>query len=73
MWVLLIFMWSASGEFVSKIPIIQMTESQCRLAAISVPVMLEATDTRLEGICVTHEHWTGKKYMPDVPLDPSAR
>jgi|LakMenE01Jun11ns_1017448.scaffolds.fasta_scaffold8165105_1 hypothetical protein len=73
MWVLLIFMWSASGDFVSKIPVIQQTESQCRLAAITLPTVLDATDTRLEGICVTHDHWTGKKYMPDMPLEPGNR
>ena len=73
MWVLLIFMWSASGDFVSKIPVIQTTESQCRVAALSLPSVMEGTDTKLEGICVTHDHWTGKKYMPGVPMDPKAR
>ena len=69
MWVLLIFMWSASGEFVGKLPILQLTESQCTVAAISLPRTLESSTTRLEGICVTHDHWTGKKYMPGVELD----
>jgi hypothetical protein len=73
MWVLLIFMWSASGDFVSKIPVIQTTESQCYVAVVSLPTVMEGTDTKLEGICVTHDHWTGKKYMPGVPMDPTAR
>jgi hypothetical protein len=73
MWVLLIFMWSASGDFVSKIPVIQTTESQCYVAAVSLPPVLEGTDTKLEGVCVTHDHWTGKKHMPGVPMDPKAR
>jgi hypothetical protein len=64
-------MWSASGEFVGKLPIIQLTESQCAVAATSLPATLESSTTRLEGICVTHDHWTGKKYMPGVPLEPS--
>lgn len=64
-------MWSASGEFVGKLPIMQLTESQCAVAAITLPAVLDSTNTRLEGICVTHDHWTGKKYMPGVPLEPS--
>jgi hypothetical protein len=73
MWVLLIFIWSASGDFVSKIPVIQTTESQCHMAAISLPPVMEGTDNKLEGICVTHDHWTGGERMPGVPMDPTAR
>jgi hypothetical protein len=69
MWVLLIFVWTAGGDFVSKIPVTQATEIQCRQAAASLPIDMEGTDSRLEGICVTHDHWTGKKYMSGVPLE----
>jgi hypothetical protein len=68
MWVLLIFMWSASDEFVGKLPVIQQTESQCNIAAVSLPAIMESSTVKIEGICVTHDHWTGKKYMPGVPL-----
>ena len=61
-------MWSASGEFVSKIPVLQATERQCNQARLYLPVRLEGTDTRLEGVCVTQAHWTGEKPMPGVPL-----
>lgn len=73
MWILLIFIYSASGDFISKIPVAQLTESQCQVAVISLPSTLEGTNTKLEGMCVTQDHWTGKKYMPNVPLDPKAR
>ncbi len=68
MWILLIFMSTAAGDFVSKIPVAQTTESQCRVAAASLPKTMEGTDTQLEAICVTREHWTGERYMPGVPL-----
>jgi hypothetical protein len=66
-------MWSTSGDFITKIPVIQTTEAQCRVAAVSLPPVMEGTNTKLEGICVTHDHWTGKKHMPGVPMDPKAR
>ena len=69
MWVLIIFMYSATGDFVSKIPVVQMNEAQCQIAADTLPKMLEGTATVLEGLCVTVEHWTGEKYMPGVELD----
>ena len=69
MWVLLIFMYTAAGDFVSKIPVVQTTQAECQAAAKSLPKMLEGTTTVLEGLCVTAEHWTGEKYMPGVELD----
>lgn len=69
MWVLLIFVWTATGDFVSKIPVAQATEIQCQQAAASLPTALEGTDSRLEGVCVTLAHWTGERYMPGMPLD----
>jgi hypothetical protein len=41
MWVLLIFVWTAGGDFVSKIPVTQATEIQCRQAAASLPIDME--------------------------------
>ena len=69
MWVLLIFMYTATGDFVSKIPVVQTNEAQCQVAAKSLPKTLEGATTVLEGLCVTVEHWTGEKYMPGVELD----
>ena len=69
MWVLLIFMYTAAGDFVSKIPVMQKDEAQCQIAAESLPKTLECTATALEGLCVTYQHWTGEKYMPGVELD----
>ena len=69
MWVLLIFMYTATGDFVSKIPVIQTNQAQCQTAAESLPKILEGTATALEGLCVTYQHWTGEKYMPGVELN----
>jgi hypothetical protein len=68
MWVLLIFMYTAAGDFVSKIPVVKTSQAECQAAAKSLPKMLEGTTTVLEGLCVTVEHWTGEKYMPGVEL-----
>ena len=69
MWVLLIFVYTATGDFVSKIPVMQQEQAQCQIAAETLPKILEGTTTVLEGLCVTYEHWTGEKYMPGVELD----
>ena len=61
-------MYTATGDFVSKIPVVQTTQAECRAAAKSLPKILEGTATVLEGLCVTAEHWTGEKYMPGVEL-----
>ena len=68
MWVLLIFMYTANGDFVTKIPVMQTNAAQCQTAAESLPKILEGTATVLEGLCVTYQHWTGEKYMPGVEL-----
>ena len=68
MWVLLIFMYTAAGDFVTKIPVIQTNQAQCQIAAESLPKTLEGTATVVEGLCVTYQHWTGEKYMPGVEL-----
>jgi hypothetical protein len=62
-------MYTAAGDFVSKIPVMQKDEAQCQIAAESLPKTLEGTATALEGLCVTYQHWTGEKYMPGVELD----
>ena len=62
-------MYTITGDFVSKIPVMQTNEAECRAAANSLPKTLEGATTVLEGLCVTVEHWTGEKYMPGVELD----
>jgi hypothetical protein len=62
-------MYTAAGDFVSKIPVVQANEAECQVAAKSLPETLEGATTVLEGLCVTAEHWTGEKYMPGVELN----
>jgi hypothetical protein len=73
MWILIIFMYTGTGDFVSKIPVTQPNQSVCLAAARSLPKMLEGSDTQLDPVCVTRDHWTGEKYMPGVPLEHRSR
>jgi hypothetical protein len=73
MWILLIFMYTGTGEFVSKIPVTQPSQAACLTAARTLPQVLEGSDTRLEPVCVTREHWTGERYMPGIPLEHRSR
>jgi hypothetical protein len=69
MWILIIFMYTSTGDFVSKIPVTQPSQAVCLAAARSLPRTLEDLTTHLDPLCVTREHWTGEKYMPGVPLE----
>lgn len=69
MWILIIFMYTDAGDFVSKIPVTQPTQAVCEAAAKSLPRTLEGSTTRLDPVCVTREHWTGERYMPGVELE----
>jgi hypothetical protein len=64
-WILLIFMYTPAGDFVEKIVIPQPSQQVCERTATELPnpVLL-----RLDGVCVTLDHWTGQKYMAGVPL-----
>ena len=66
-------MYTSTGEFVSKIAVTQPSQAVCLAAAGSLPQMLEGSDTRLDPVCVTREHWTGEKIMPGVPLEHRSR
>jgi hypothetical protein len=69
-WVLIIFMFTANGELVEKIPVGMYTKGSCEQALYSLPRRGEnPAGYRFKGKCVTKEHWTGKKKMKDVPLD----
>ena len=70
-WVLIIAFFSPSGEWMSKVaegPI--KTEAECRARELTINTTPQSPKVMMfRGFCVTHDHWTGKKPMPDVALD----
>jgi hypothetical protein len=69
-WILLVAMLSPGGDFIDKIPVEMPTKAACVQAAKELPKKGETPmGIHYKGICVTADHWTGKKTMKDVPLD----
>jgi hypothetical protein len=69
-WVLLIGLLTAKGDFIDKIPVAMPNEQACVYAKENLPKKGESPrGMRFQALCVTMDHWTGKKIMKDVPLD----
>ena len=69
-WVLLISMLTPGGDFIDKVPVEMPSKAACQQAAKDLPKRGESPmGVQYKGICVTMDHWIGKKKMKDVPLD----
>ena len=65
-WVLVIMLVTTKNEYVDKVAVPMPTEAVC----IQAKRDLQGTDKlRPIGICVTKDHWTGKKPMAGVLFD----
>ena len=61
---LIIFFMTHEGEFVSKKEIQYKDKASCYLAMDKVKVK-----NRAEMVCVSNDHYTGKKQDKNVPFD----
>ena len=69
-WILLISLLSPGGDYIDKVPVEMPTRAACQKAAKDLPQRGESPmGVQYKGICVTMDHWKGKKKMKDVPLD----
>jgi len=72
-WVLILELMSPGGDFMGKIALPFHDQKSCKfvLDQVKKPVDTEyPLAPKARGIvCVTRDHWTGKKLMPGVPLD----
>jgi len=67
-WILIIFLFSPGGDYMDKYTREFATKPQCEAVRTSLP-SLDNGLARHKGLCVTKDHWTGKKPMKGVPLD----
>jgi sialic acid synthase SpsE len=68
-WVLIIAIYSPAGDFMSKSTVDFASQSACEAVRIQQPKINDIMGTSRKGVCVTHDHWTGKKTMSGVALD----
>lgn len=68
-WVLIIAMFSPGGDFLDKRHVVLNDKQACQRAKVAVETTESPMGIKVKGLCVTMDHWTGKKVMPGVPLD----
>lgn len=69
-WILLITLWTPGGDYIGKIPVEVPSKAACRVALKDLSKQGDEgmIPMKVKGLCVTMDHWTGKKPMPGVPL-----
>jgi hypothetical protein len=68
-WILIIAMYSPGGDFISKTPIEFQTKQACEAVKIQLVNLDHPVRGKHKGLCVTRDHWEGKKQMPGVAYD----
>jgi hypothetical protein len=67
-WVLIIMMSTPGGDFIDKRVEFLRTKAECQVRLSETPRMT-LMRVKQDPVCVTMDHWTGKKQMPNVALD----
>ena len=68
-WILVIFMQSPGGDFIDKQTIGFVSRKDCEAVKVQLPKLDHPMRVRHKGLCVTRDHWEGKKQMPGVAYD----
>ena len=73
-WLLLIAMYTPGGDFIDKQVVDYEFKSKADCVAVqrSMPNLdldAGAMGVKHRGLCITKDHWTGKRPMKDVALD----
>jgi hypothetical protein len=68
-WVLIIAMFSPGGDFISKQTINFVSKKDCEAVRIQLSNLDQPMHVKHKGLCVTRDHWEGKKQMPSVAHD----
>ena len=67
-WVLIIMMSTPGGDFIDKRVEVVQNRAECYARVAATPKVTPMGILQ-SPICVTRDHWTGKKPMPGVALD----
>jgi len=68
-WILIIFMQSPGGDFIGKQTIGFASKKDCEAVRMQLPNLDQPMHVKFKGLCVTRDHWEGKKQMPGVAYD----
>ena len=68
-WILIIAMYSPAGDFIDKQTITFNSKKDCEAVKIQLSKLDNPMRVTHKGLCVTRDHWEGKKQMPGVAYD----
>ena len=68
-WILIVAMFSPGGDFINKTPVKFQSQKECEAVKVQLSVLDSPMGVKHKGVCVTQDHWTGKKKMPGVAYD----
>jgi hypothetical protein len=68
-WILIIAMHSPAGDFMNKETIGFESKRACEAVKAQLPNLDNPMRVKHKGLCVTRDHWEGKKQMPGVAYD----
>lgn len=71
-WVLIVFLFSPGGDYMDKVPVYVPNQAVCKRTLSELPRCGDdPMGVQYRGICVTRDHWEGKKFMSNVLLEPT--
>jgi len=68
-WILIIFMQSPGGDFIGKQTVGFASRKDCEAVKVQLPNLDHPMRVQHKGLCVTRDHWEGKKQMLGVAYD----
>jgi hypothetical protein len=68
-WILIIAMYTPGGDYIDKTVVNFTSQRECESVKAQLPNLDHPLRVRHKGLCITRDHWTGKRYMPGVALD----
>ena len=68
-WILIVAMYSPAGDFIGKDTMKFESQKACEAVKVQLPNLDHLMRVKHKGLCVTRDHWEGKKQMPGVAYD----
>jgi hypothetical protein len=68
-WILIIFMQSPGGDFIGKQTVGFASRKDCEAVRMQLTNLDHPMRVQHKGLCVTKDHWEGKKQMSGVAYD----
>ena len=68
-WILIVAMYSPGGDFINKTSIEFRSKKDCEAVKVQLVQLDSPMRVAHKGLCVTRDHWEGKKQMPGVAYD----